>query len=61
LPENQEPAKQISPMFESAGFKPAFFRVGPVGRVLREQAHYVAAESTNPLPPYTSWPTAARN
>jgi len=26
--------------------------------ILREQVHYVAAENTNPLPPYTSWATA---
>jgi hypothetical protein len=25
LPENQQPAKQITPKFESAGFKPALF------------------------------------
>jgi hypothetical protein len=45
----------------SAGFKPAFFRVGPVVGVLQEQVYYVAAESTNPLLPCTSWATAARN
>jgi hypothetical protein len=27
LPENQDQAKHISPMFESAGFNPAFFWV----------------------------------
>ena len=40
-------------MFESVGFKPALFRIGPVVGVLREWVHYVAGESTNPLPPYT--------
>jgi len=29
-PENQGPEKQITRRFENAGFKPAFFRVGPV-------------------------------